>query len=340
MHAEIHTIESFLEKTVRVPVADVRTPMEYEKGHIPGARLYPLFSNEERAEIGKLYALKGHDTAVQKGMEMVGPRLNRYVDHAQAMAPDKEILLYCWRGGMRSASLGWLLQTAGFKVGLLEGGYRTYRRYLHALFEKRYRLYIIGGYTGSGKTSMLEKLREKGEQVINLERLAAHKGSTFGWIGEHDQPSQEQFENELGWEWMKLDPGCVTWLEDESINIGKVQIPLPLFRLMQHSQMILLKTGIESRIEKLVSDYSMDSKDALVFCFQQLEKRMGGERSGEAIKAVQTGDFRTAAFIALQYYDKAYGKLLDKRTGMITTLQAEATIDQTVSALTALVSTE
>ncbi len=317
MSTEIISAADFLEASNHIPVADVRTPLEYEKGHIPGAYVYPIFSNDERAEIGKLYTLQGKEIAVQKGLELVGPRMGRYVEKALEIAPHKEILLYCWRGGMRSASLAWLLDISGFRVKILNGGYKGYRRYVHSSFEEAQNISILGGYTGSGKTRLIEDLCNEGEQVINLEALASHKGSTFGWIGENQQPTQEQFENELGKKWNELDRGKTVWIEDESINIGQVQIPRALFLQMQASPMVLIKRSFEARIEQLVEDYSRDKTESLILCFQRIQRRMGIDHAGKAISFVEHGDFANAAMIALEYYDKTYEAQMRKRTGSI-----------------------
>lgn len=317
MSAEIIQAADFLAASRHIPVADVRTPLEFEKGHIPGANLYPIFSNEERAEIGKLYTLQGKDIAVQKGLELVGPRMGRYVEKALEIAPGKEILLYCWRGGMRSSSIAWLLDLSGFNVKILQGGYKGYRRYIHSVFEETQNICILGGYTGSGKTRLLEDLQYSGEQVINLEALASHKGSTFGWIGEYQQPTQEQFENELAKRWIALDRKKAVWIEDESINIGQVQIPRSLFLQMQASPMVLIKKSFKARVEQLVRDYSRDSAESLILCFQRIQRRMGTYHAGQAITFVQQGNLSDAAMIALEYYDKTYEAQMRKRTGSI-----------------------
>ena len=315
MSTETIQAADFLVASSRIPAADVRTPLEYEKGHIPGAALYPIFSNEERAEIGKLYAMQGKDIAVRKGLEMVGPRMGNYVEKALEIAPHKEILLYCWRGGMRSASIAWLLDLSGFKVKILNGGYKGYRRYIQTAFKESQRMSILGGYTGSGKTRLLEDLYDAGEQVIDLEALASHKGSTFGWIGENQQPTQEQFENELGKEWIALDRGKTVWIEDESINIGQVQIPRPFFLQMQASPMVLIKRSFEARVGQLVRDYSRDTAESLILCFQRIQKRMGSDIARKAISFVEQGNLSDAAMIALEYYDKTYESQMRKRTG-------------------------
>mgnify|MGYP003349536217 CR=1 FL=1 len=195
------------------PIVDVRTPAEFEQGHIPGAINLPLFSNEERKIIGTLYKKEGKQPAIRKGLEIVGPKLatlvaeinnikkNFFPTTSPPSSKDRvgigSILFHCWRGGMRSSSVAWLAQMAGYASTTLQGGYKTYRNYVLQSFHSSINLKIIGGYTGSGKTIILEELKKQGEQIINLEHLAHHKGSAFGAFGQEKQPTQEQFENNL-----------------------------------------------------------------------------------------------------------------------------------------------
>ena len=157
----------------------------YASGHIPGAHNIPLFTNEERAIIGTLYVQVGKDPAVERGLELVGPKLADFVRQARELSAGKPLFLYCWRGGMRSGSMAWLFRTAGFKTFLLKGGYKAYRRSFIDLLDKYpWKIVVLGGPTGCGKTEILHRLQEKGQQVIDLEGLAHHKGSAFGALGE------------------------------------------------------------------------------------------------------------------------------------------------------------
>jgi len=187
----------FMEKGRTWPVVDVRTPAEFQRGHMPGAVNLPLFTNEERTDVGTLYLQKGSNEAILKGLEVTGPKLKHYTLQAYNLAPDGNILLYCWRGGMRSNSMSWLLNAAGMNSFTLEGGYKTYRRFVHAFFEKPFNLVVIGGMTGSGKTAVLEEIERAGHQVVHLERLASHKGSVFGHLGMPKQHTTAQIENKM-----------------------------------------------------------------------------------------------------------------------------------------------
>jgi len=305
--------ENFLRITNGGTIADVRTPLEYSKGHIPGAYLFPIFTNEERAELGKLYALYGGEKAVEKGYQIARPKLNNYVKEANRISPSRCLSIYCWRGGMRSASLAWLLGFSGFNIEILEGGYKAYRRFCHNSFEKPSRIVLLGGYTGTGKTELLSNLEKNGEQVINLEALSNHKGSAFGWIGENQQTSQEQFENNLAEKWKKLDPGRTIWMEDESINIGKIQIPRPIFTQMEEAPIIVMETDRNTRIDRLVRDYQSATKEELITVFNRIRKRIGMRNSQLAIDALERNELQIAAAIALEYYDKVYAEKLKMR---------------------------
>ncbi len=180
------------------PLLDVRSPGEYAQGHVPGALSFPLFSDAERATVGTIYKQQSRDLALETGLELVGPKLGGFVREARTLAPQGQVVVHCWRGGQRSGSMAWLLRQGGLDVWTLEGGYKAYRTWVLAeLAAQQYSLYIIGGRTGTGKTKILHALRQMGEQVVDLEGLACHKGSAFGFIGELPQPTVEQFENDL-----------------------------------------------------------------------------------------------------------------------------------------------
>ena len=223
MQKELDILQ-FLTLAETIPVIDVRSPAEFEKGHIPGAFNIPLFNNEERAIVGTLYKQKGKNEAVLAGLDIVGPKMSSLVSEARKISVNNEVLVHCWRGGMRSGSFCWLLNTVGIKASTLKKGYKAYRNHVLQSFEKPFQIIILGGETGSGKTEILKYIREEGEQVIDLEGIAHHKGSSFGAIGQEPQPRPEQFENDLALQWNKLDPSKRIWLEDESKNIGRVFI--------------------------------------------------------------------------------------------------------------------
>ncbi|WP_266203238.1 tRNA 2-selenouridine(34) synthase MnmH [Pontibacter kalidii] len=306
-------IEEFLRLSERLPVLDARAPKEYAVGHMPAAKSFPIFSDEERARVGTAYKQQGHDPAVLIGLDLFGPKMSGFVKQATKLAPEKEVLLHCWRGGMRSGAMAWLLDFSGFNVYLLQGGYKAYRQYLHQQFEKPRKLLILSGFTGSGKTDLLPYLQQQHQQVIDLEGLASHKGSAFGSIGMDPQPSTEHFENLLGTELLTLDSAKPVWLEDESITIGRAQLPKPFFDQMQQAPAIVLHVPLPLRVQKLAEEYCQTDKTLLEAAILKVKKRLGGLATKEALEAIETGDMEKMVEIALTYYDKAYGYELAKK---------------------------
>ena len=298
---------------------DVRSPSEYAQGHIPGAFNLPLFSDEERAAVGTVYKTMSPHHAMQRGLEIVGPKMQGIVDQALKLYNGKPIVVHCWRGGKRSSSIGWLLDFAGMSVSVLTGGYKAYRTYQRSWIDTQpLNLIILGGKTGSGKTDLLHALSAKGEQVLDLEQLAHHKGSAFGWMGELEQPSTEQFENDIFEVVRKLDLTKRIWIENESLTIGKVFIPQPLWNKMKSAPLIQLEVPIDVRVQNLVDIYAGgDAKEALISSFQKISARLGGQHVKAALEALANGDYHQAAEVALTYYDKTYYYGLEQRNAQI-----------------------
>lgn len=307
------TIQEFLQRAKQLPVLDVRAPKEYEAGHIPAAHSFPIFDDQQRALVGTAYKQQGHDPAVLLGLDLFGPRMSGFVKEAGKLAKDKELLVHCWRGGMRSSAMAWLLNFSGFKVHLLEGGYKTYRHLMLEQFSKPRKLLVLGGLTGSGKTDLLPYLRQLGQQTIDLEALANHKGSAFGSIGMPPQPSTEHFENMLGMQLMQSDIEQPLWLEDESKTIGRVVMPIQLHEQMQNVPAIVIQPPKELRIYKLAQEYCQTDKAILEAAILKIKKRLGGLATKEALAAIAEGDMEKMVEIALSYYDKAYNFDLAKR---------------------------
>ena len=306
----------FLKLADRLPVMDVRSPKEFAQGHIPGAINIPLFNDEERATVGITYARSGNQDAILKGLEIVGPKLQGFVRTAKEAAPGGEILVHCWRGGMRSEAMAWLFNFSGIKTNILEGGYKAFRRHIREAFEKGPDLLLLGGMTGSGKTEILRLLREQGEQVIDLEELAHHKGSAFGALGEPVQPTTEQFENDLALQWLALDPGKPVWVEDESLNIGKVVIPEVFFKRMGSSRLFLLELSFERRVSRLIGEYGTFDTKILSALVEKISKRMGGKQAKKATDSLMNHDLKKAVEIVLPYYDETYTYSLKTRENL------------------------
>ncbi len=309
------TVETFLRLSEKPAwkTVDVRTPREYLSGHMPEAESIPLFDDDERAEIGTLYKQQGREAAFLRGLDLVGPNMSAFVRQAADLSPEKKLLVHCWRGGMRSGSLATLWRAAGFEVITLEGGYKAYRRFLRENLSRPLNIIVLGGMTGSGKTAVLHALRDMGEQVIDLEGLAHHKGSVFGAIGEKPQPSTEQFENNLLQVVRHLDPEKPVWIEDESRMIGKVFVSNELWNQMASAPVLRLVVPRALRIRRLVEDYADGDPEEAKTAIQKISKRMDGKTVKEAVSALDRGDFATTADLVLGYYDKFYLKSLNQR---------------------------
>lgn len=311
--AKIITIEEFLSMDRNIPVVDVRSPGEFDHAHIPGAYSLPLFNNLERADIGTLYKNSGKEIAVEKGLEYVGPKMKILVAEAKKLAKEKEIIVHCWRGGMRSGSMAWLLETAGLKVYLIKGGYKSYRQWIQKQFKRQIPILVIGGKTGSGKTEIIQELKAQGYQTLDLEGMANHRGSSFGHIGLPIQPSTEEFENTLGEELFRLDFSKPIFVEDESRSIGRVYQPNDFYNQLREAKVLFLDIPVEARIPHLVKVYGSYSKEELGKSIDKIKKRLGGQWHQAAHEALEQGDLEEVVRIVLNYYDKAYLFGLSKR---------------------------
>lgn len=301
------------------PLFDVRTPAEYEQGHIPGAINLPLFTNDERAIIGTTYKQKGKNQAILQGLDMIGPRMRSLVETALIYIRDKKkpVLVHCWRGGMRSESVAWLFSLYGLDAMVLEGGYKSFRRYVLDIINRPRNFIVLGGHTGAGKTRVLYELRELGEPVLDLEGLASHKGSVFGHVHMEPPPTQEHFENRLAIEVKQFNDNRSVWVEDESRHLGRVVLPQGLWESMRRSPVYFINVKTEQRIVGLLEDYSGISDVEIKNLIKKVEKRLGGLDYKKAIEAVDGGDLAEVARLLLHYYDRAYEYGLHHREGKI-----------------------
>jgi tRNA 2-selenouridine synthase len=347
MSIERLSIQPFLAQHGNSLLLDVRSPAEYAHAHLPGAISLPLFTDEERKIVGTTYKQTSREAAIKIGLVFFGPKMRPMVEQVEALVAERQkatlnsdqrptasVYLYCWRGGMRSAAVAWLLDLYGFKVYVLSGGYKTFRNWGIKALSFPYRLQLIGGYTGSGKTDLLKALQKEGEQVIDLEALANHKGSAFGNIGLPPQPSQEMFENLLalalqhqhqqavaaskgsissgaiGW------PEKPIWLEDESQRIGLINIPGPFWNAMRQAPVYFLDIPFEERLHYLVKDYGSLDKARMQEAIERISKRLGGLEAKNAISLLQAGNTTECFRILLRYYDKHYEKGLHNRENL------------------------
>lgn len=307
-------VKQFFELSCSIPVIDVRSPSEYEKGHIPCALNIPLFSDEERAVVGTIYKQENRIEAVIKGFDIVGPKMATLLKEGIKKAgKNKKLLLHCWRGGNRSESMAWLFSNAGIDCTLLEGGYKAYRNFILSELSKPLKLIVLGGLTGSGKTAILNELSAMGEQVIDLEGLACHKGSAFGALGQKQQPGSEQFANLLYDKLRVLDNSKRIFVEDESHNIGSVSLPQGFFQLMKDAGVIAIMPDIRTRIPRLLNEYGVFSAEQLIESVNKISKKLGGVNTMNAINSIKNSRLEPAIEIILGYYDKAYRYGLKQR---------------------------
>ena len=297
---------------------DVRSPAEFEHAHIPHALNLPLFDNEQRALIGTTYKKQSREAAIKVGLPLFGNKMLPMIETVEAWIKDRQkendltkptIYVHCWRGGMRSAAVAWLLDLYGYKVIQLTGGYKAYRNWVLEQFTIPYRLKVLGGYTGSGKTEILHALQEKNYAVIDLEGLAHHKGSAYGAIGQLPQPSQEMFENIVAEKLLEVNKKQKSiWIEDESQRIGTVLIPTPLFHLMRNSTCYFMTIPFEQRLNFIVEGYGSFDQKSLIEATMRIQKRLGGLETKTAIDFITAGALKEAFSILLKYYDKWYEK--------------------------------
>jgi tRNA 2-selenouridine synthase len=300
------TLDNFWTLREQLPLVDARSEGEFAQSHIPGAINIPILNNAERIQVGTLYKQAGPEKATLKGFELVGPRFHLIQREALRNFPNKKVMLYCWRGGMRSQILSWLLTQVGFEVYRLAGGYKTYRTFTFNEVRKPYPLLVLGGKTGAAKTVLLQKLKERGEQVVDLEGLANHKGSSFGAIGLPGQPTVEQFENLLAEQLRKIQPDRAIWVENESRRIGRIILPDPFFLQMTQSPRIEIEKTDTERIAHIAREYAGLDQVELSDAVLRLQKRLGGDRTKQAVEAIQANQPEIWIPILLQYYDKTY----------------------------------
>lgn len=332
---KIH-IEDFLQLAKLHPVLDVRSPDEYNHAHIPGAVSFPLFTNEERKIVGTAYKQQSREEAIKIGLDYFGVKMRKMVEEAEEIVsrlpladnrnanngqmPTKTILVHCWRGGMRSAGVAWLLDLYGFKIYTLDGGYKVFRRWVLNQFDQLYTFKVLGGYTGSGKTHVLKTLQKNGQSVVDLEGLANHKGSAFGNIGMPKQPSQEMFENKLALELQTVKDRLPIWVEDESQRIGDINIPIQLWKQWRQQPLFFLEIPFEERLKHIVEEYGTLERERLINAIIRIKKRLGGLETKECLNALVEERTADCFRILLTYYDKWYLKGMNNREGLNTLL--------------------
>jgi tRNA 2-selenouridine synthase len=296
-------------------VIDVRSPAEFLQGHIPNAYNLPLFTNEERKNVGTAYKKESKQIAIKIGLKYFGPKLVQIVNTIELQLQQSQktqIIVHCWRGGMRSGAIAWLLDLYGFNTSQIIGGYKNYRNWVLNQFAANYSFKILAGNTGSNKTYWLQAMANKGQTVINLEALANHKGSAFGHLGMPAQPSQEHFENLLATELYNKKDNNI-WLEDESRRIGLLNIPLALWGTMRTMPIYFLKISFEQRLQIILKNYGHFNTNEICQAIERIAKRLGGLNTKNAIAHAREGNLEACFTILLHYYDAYYFKGLSSR---------------------------
>jgi tRNA 2-selenouridine synthase len=309
----ITSIEDFLSLKEHLPLIDVRSPVEFDQGHIPNAINFPILDNENRKLVGTCYKQNGHEAAVILGYKLTGAHFYLIIKQAYKLFPNKKIIMHCYRGGLRSQIMANLLSTAGFEINLLQGGYKRFRNWILDKINEPIQLSVLGGYTGSGKTIILKQLAAKNIQVLDLEELANHRGSAFGSLGMPEQPTNEMFENLIGCQLQKLNPKNPIWIEDESSMIGRCKVPKPIYDGIRNNTIYFLEIDFEQRTQNILVDYGTFDKEILKATTLKLSKRLGDLRTREALEMLENNNMNEWAKAMLIYYDKTYLFGLSKR---------------------------
>ncbi|HUX83695.1 MAG TPA: tRNA 2-selenouridine(34) synthase MnmH [Chitinophagaceae bacterium] len=311
--------DQFLVQAGTHPVLDVRSPSEYAHAHIPGAVNLPLLSDEERKIIGTIYFQEGREVAIRRGLDFFGVKMGAMAEIVRATVKSDTLLIHCWRGGMRSSTVAWLMETSGYRVFTLRGGYKAYRNLVLQAFTQPYQLLILGGFTGSGKTDLLRDWENAGGTMIDLENIACHRGSAFGAGPGMVQPGQEMFENLLAEALWKASGTAPIWLEDESQSIGKMILPPAFWQQMRNAPVLFLDIPFEERLDYLERTYGSLGREWISVGMDRVRKRLGGTQTKQALDFLATGNLRECFRILLRYYDGYYGKSIQarKRAGIL-----------------------
>ncbi len=291
---------------------DVRSPIEFEADHITGSVNIPLFADDERKEVGTIYRMAGRDNAIERGTEIVGEKLRDLVK-SFLKYQDRNIILLCARGGMRSGSLGSLLDSLGFRVFKLTKGYKDYRRHVAEQMQSITMpapLFVLQGLTGSGKTEVIRKF----PWSIDLEEMAGHRSSVFGGIG-IAQKTQKRFESLLLDRLQSLEGAHFCLIEGESRKIGDLHIPESLYELMKNAPVVYLDTPMERRVDIIYNEYHPHCNNENIPAIVQSLSSKLGNASVEALTGLYAaGNIREFIRLMLEkYYDPLYRHSLQRK---------------------------
>ncbi|MGA0795395.1 MAG: tRNA 2-selenouridine(34) synthase MnmH [Quisquiliibacterium sp.] len=319
-NAEVLTVDQAIERLDAFDlILDARSPAEFAQDHLPGARSTPVLDDEQRARVGTLYKQVGAFEAKRIGAALVARNIAEALDGPLADLPrDARLLVYCWRGGNRSGALATVLARVGWRTALLDGGYRAFRR--HVLDALRtlpggLRLIVIAGRTGSGKSLILERLATLGAQVLDLEKLARHRGSVLGHLPDNPQPSQKRFESML-WDTLRgFDPTRPVFVESESRKVGQCQVPAELIEAMRRAPCIRIEASDAARCELLLAEYRhfVQNPEHLAHRLEALIDHHGKARVDDWIAKARAGEWESFVLDLLhQHYDPAYDRSMTR----------------------------
>ncbi len=290
---------------------DVRTPLEYEEDHIPGAHNVPLLTNEERVEVGTIYKKIGPVEARRRGLQLTCSRFYDMVDRILSLAGSRPIVVYCWRGGLRSHSVAMLVETCGTPASQLSGGYKAFRNHVNGYFDRcdfPFPLMVMHGMTGAGKTMFINGLNPAQWGTVDLEGIACHRGSAFGALGLEQNYSQKYFETLLWDAFRRLPTGRPVVLEGESRRIGRYSLPAGLYRKMEESCKVWCHASIETRIKRLSAEYARpEYREKMLEALARIRKKLGGTRYADLKQKLEEWDVDGFARGLMEgYYDRLY----------------------------------
>lgn len=290
---------------------DVRAPIEYNEDHIPGAINLPIFNDDERKEIGTLYKMAGKTDAVKRGTEIGGRRIVDIINSLTEVK-DREIIIYCARGGMRSGAVASLINSLGIKTFRIIDGYRSFRKIVMdelSAMEIKPKMFILQGLTGAGKTEILKQL----PNAVDLEDMAGHRSSIFGGIG-LTQNSQKRFETLLWLRLKELENEPFVIFEGESKKVGNMHIPENIFRQMREAPPIYIETSIERRVDIIKKEYTGFNEDERILKIAgSLRSKLGTVKTDLLINYYNEGNLNEfIKILLLDYYDTLYRHTLDK----------------------------
>jgi len=292
---------------------DVRCPREYKRGHFSNSFNIPIFSDSEYENLGITYRSKGQNEAILLGKKYVKKSIKNTLSKFSSIK-NKNLIIYCARGGMRSNGMEHIIKKTNYNCYTINRGYKSVRSYTLSTFNQKRNVIILAGSTGTGKTQILQEMKLKNSNIIDLESLAKHRGSVFGDLGLDKQPSQQQFENNLSFEWINTNPNYPVFIESESRKIGRVVIPEGIWSHMENGYYIKIDMNFKRRVKNLLNEYGHYNKSDLKDRVERISTRLGGAETKEAIDFIEKDDLSGFCKLLLnRYYDKLYDRAYNTR---------------------------